>query len=83
MGDTTTFKGEFRIRRRVAPQIEAFLASIESDARSIPVLADWLEDQQDERAAGVRSCRTFAEVSHFIHALTAQQADYLRPSRHR
>jgi hypothetical protein len=78
VGYTTTFKGEFRIRRRIAPQIEAFLTSIEADLRIKSVLADWLEDQQDERADAVRACQTFEEIHRLFHALSRSYADYLR-----
>lgn len=78
MGYTTRFKSEFRVRRHVAPEIETFLASIASDDRDIPVLADWLEDNQDGRAAAVRACRTHREVHNLFHALRPEHAAYLR-----
>jgi hypothetical protein len=78
VGYTTTFEGKFRTRRRLDPQIEAFLTSIETDLRFKAVLADWLEDQQDERADAVRACQSFKDVHRLFHALSRAQADYLR-----
>jgi hypothetical protein len=78
MGYTTDFEGEFRCRRNVAPAIAAFLTEIEPDSRSIPVFADWLEDQQDERAQRVRQCKSFPQVHAIFHALAPEHAAYLR-----
>jgi hypothetical protein len=77
MGYTTSFRGEFRCRRPVAAEVESFLAAIEADAGVIPVLADWLEDHQDERAAQVRGCRTHPEAFNLFHALAPEHAAYL------
>jgi hypothetical protein len=78
MGYTTEFTGEFRCRRVVAPEIEAFLDAIASDVRVIQVLADWLEERQDERTARARACRTHREIHNLFHALAPEHAAYLR-----
>jgi hypothetical protein len=77
MGYTTDFEGEFRCRRAVAPEIEAFLSDVESDIRVVGVLADWLEDQADERTVKLRSCTSHREAANIFHALVPEHAAYL------
>ncbi len=78
MGYTTEFQGEFRCSRRVPSRIQDFLTSIEADPAIIPIFADWLDEQQDERAAGVCGCKTYRAASNVFHALTPEHAAYLR-----
>jgi hypothetical protein len=78
MGYATSFEGEFRCRRPVAAEIESFLAAIGDDPQVIAVLADWLEDHQDDRTARLRACRTHREAFNLFHALAPEHAAYLR-----
>ena len=78
MGYTTSFTGAFLCRREVAPTVAAFLLSIETDSRAIPVFADWLEEGQDPRADRVRGCGSYREVHALFHALALEHAAYLR-----
>lgn len=78
MGYTTEFEGVFRCRRVVQPEVSAFLESVASDVRIIQVLADWLEERGDERASRARACRSSQDIWNVFHALTKEQAAYLR-----
>src|SRR5260370_41023177 len=78
MGYSTASTCEFSWRRDVSPAITAFLSSIESEPWSIPVFADWLEDERADRADRVRQCRSYREVHAVFHALASEHAAYLR-----
>lgn len=77
MGYTTTFKGKFIISRVVDPKIDSFLTAIESDYSIIPILADWLEEQQNEKSIATRTCKTYQEIHNLFHALSPEHKDYL------